>query len=189
MEIFQPLVLEEFKAQLHNSFLEMSSWEMFFGILFVMSIERIDDFHLVRFVQDDGDSAKCRVFSENDFLLLTKEHPQKSSRDIHMVGKVGDPKQLPATVLSLLSYVASKFLYECSMFERLQKAGHPVIVLTEQYRMHPEICKFRSLHFYDNKLLNGSQMSNKSAPFHQTKGLGPYVLSLMARRFVGKTLV
>ncbi|XP_029130085.1 uncharacterized protein LOC109812659 isoform X2 [Cajanus cajan] len=85
---------------------------------------------------------------------------------------VGDPKQLPATVLS---NVASKFLYECSMFERLQKAGHPVIMLTEQYRMHPEICKFPSLHFYDNKLLNGSQISNKSAPFHQTKGLGPYV--------------
>ncbi|KAK2425524.1 P-loop containing nucleoside triphosphate hydrolase superfamily protein [Trifolium repens] len=84
---------------------------------------------------------------------------------------VGDPKQLPATVLST---VASKFRYECSMFERLQRAGHPVIMLTEQYRMHPEICKFPSLHFYDNKLLNGSQMSSKSAPFHQTKGLGPY---------------
>lgn len=43
--------------------------------------------------------------------------------------KVGDPKQLPATVLS---NVASKFRYECSMFERLQRAGHPVIMLTEQ---------------------------------------------------------
>jgi hypothetical protein len=43
--------------------------------------------------------------------------------------KVGDPKQLPATVLST---VASKFRYECSMFERLQRAGHPVIMLTEQ---------------------------------------------------------
>ncbi|XP_020965936.1 uncharacterized protein LOC107617542 isoform X4 [Arachis ipaensis] len=85
---------------------------------------------------------------------------------------VGDPKQLPATVLS---NVASKYLYECSMFERLQRAGHPVIMLTEQYRMHPEICRFPSLHFYDNKLLNGSQMSRKSAPFHQTKCLGPYV--------------
>ncbi|PNX75081.1 P-loop nucleoside triphosphate hydrolase superfamily protein [Trifolium pratense] len=40
--------------------------------------------------------------------------------------------------------------------------------------MHPEICMFPSLHFYDNKLLNGSQMSSKSAPFHQTEGLGPY---------------
>ena len=43
--------------------------------------------------------------------------------------KVGDPKQLPATVLS---NVASKYMYQCSMFERLQKAGHPVIMLTEQ---------------------------------------------------------
>lgn len=43
--------------------------------------------------------------------------------------KVGDPKQLPATVLSS---IASKFLYECSMFERLQRAGHPVVMLTEQ---------------------------------------------------------
>ncbi|XP_057504671.1 uncharacterized protein LOC130788134 [Actinidia eriantha] len=85
---------------------------------------------------------------------------------------VGDPKQLPATVLS---NVASKYMYQCSMFERLQKAGHPVIMLTEQYRMHPEICRFPSLHFYDNKLLNGDQMSCKSAPFHETEGLGPYV--------------
>ncbi|XP_038693158.1 uncharacterized protein LOC119991046 isoform X2 [Tripterygium wilfordii] len=85
---------------------------------------------------------------------------------------VGDPKQLPATVLS---NVASKYLYQCSMFERLQKAGHPVTMLTKQYRMHPEICRFPSFHFYDSKLLNGDQMSSKSAPFHETMGLGPYV--------------
>ncbi|GMY38273.1 helicase SEN1 [Fagus crenata] len=85
---------------------------------------------------------------------------------------VGDPKQLPATVLSS---VASKFLYECSMFERLQRAGHPVIMLTEQYRMHPEICRFPSVHFYDKKLLNGDKMSSKSTPFHEIEGLGPYV--------------
>ncbi|XP_031745144.1 uncharacterized protein LOC101216410 isoform X2 [Cucumis sativus] len=85
---------------------------------------------------------------------------------------VGDPKQLPATVLS---NVASKFLYECSMFERLQRAGHPVVMLTRQYRMHPEICHFPSQHFYDGKLLNGDGMSGKNALFHKTKGLGPYV--------------
>ncbi|GMH14139.1 hypothetical protein Nepgr_015980 [Nepenthes gracilis] len=85
---------------------------------------------------------------------------------------VGDPKQLPATVLS---NVASKYLYECSMFERLQRAGSPVILLTEQYRMHPEICCFPSLYFYDGKLLNGVSLSSKMAPFHKTKGLGPYV--------------
>ncbi|XP_031256131.1 uncharacterized ATP-dependent helicase C29A10.10c isoform X2 [Pistacia vera] len=85
---------------------------------------------------------------------------------------VGDPKQLPATVLS---NVASKFLYECSMFERLQRAGYAVVMLTKQYRMHPDICRFPSLHFYESKLLNGEQMSAKSAAFHVTDGLGPYV--------------
>ncbi|KAK9066129.1 hypothetical protein SSX86_013450 [Deinandra increscens subsp. villosa] len=85
---------------------------------------------------------------------------------------VGDPKQLPATVLS---DVASKYLYQCSMFERLQKGGHPVTMLIEQYRMHPEICRFPSLHFYDGNLLNGDGMSSKEKPFHKTEGLGPYL--------------
>lgn len=41
--------------------------------------------------------------------------------------------------------------------------------------MHPEICWFPSRHFYDRKLLNGDNMSSKSAAFHEIKGLGPYV--------------
>ncbi|KAG8049768.1 hypothetical protein GUJ93_ZPchr0009g1168 [Zizania palustris] len=85
---------------------------------------------------------------------------------------VGDPKQLPATVMSGL---ASKFLYECSMFERLQQAGYPVIMLTKQYRMHPEISRFPSLHFYESKLLDGAQKADKSAPFHDHDCLGPYM--------------
>uniref|UniRef100_J3MYT5 Uncharacterized protein n=1 Tax=Oryza brachyantha TaxID=4533 RepID=J3MYT5_ORYBR len=85
---------------------------------------------------------------------------------------VGDPKQLPATVMSGL---ASKFLYECSMFERLQRAGYPVIMLTKQYRMHPEISRFPSLHFYENKLLDGAQVADKSALFHDHDCLGPYM--------------
>ncbi|XP_018459760.2 helicase SEN1 isoform X1 [Raphanus sativus] len=85
---------------------------------------------------------------------------------------VGDPKQLPATVLS---NIASKYLYECSMFERLQRAGYPILMLTQQYRMHPDICRFPSMHFYDNKLLNGVDMSSKSAPFHESPYLRPYV--------------
>ncbi|XP_050212375.2 uncharacterized ATP-dependent helicase C29A10.10c-like [Mercurialis annua] len=85
---------------------------------------------------------------------------------------VGDPKQLPATVLSK---VASKFLYGRSMFERLQRAGHPVTLLTKQYRMHPEISQFPSLRFYNGKLQNGENMSTKIAPFHESDGLGPYL--------------
>lgn len=44
-----------------------------------------------------------------------------------------------------------------------------------QYRMHPEICRFPSLHFYNKKLLNGAKMYSKIAPFHATECLGPYV--------------
>lgn len=87
--IFRPLVLEEFKAQLHSSFLEMSSWEeMYYGCLSVLSVERVDDFHLVRFVHDDDDSSSSKFFSENDLVLLTRERPQKTTHDIHMIGKV-----------------------------------------------------------------------------------------------------
>ncbi|EPS61473.1 hypothetical protein M569_13324, partial [Genlisea aurea] len=62
------------------------------------------------------------------------------------------------------------------MFERLQRAGHAVIMLSEQYRMHPEICRFPSSHFYEGKLLNGDETSKKAAPFHETRCLGPYVV-------------
>lgn len=50
-----------------------------------------------------------------------------------------------------------------------------LLLVTWQYRMHPDICLFPSMHFYEKKLLNGDDMSSKSAPFHETKGLGPYI--------------
>lgn len=44
-----------------------------------------------------------------------------------------------------------------------------------QYRMHSEISKFPSFHFYENKLVDGTQMSSKSAPFHENILFGPYL--------------
>ncbi|KAH9305772.1 hypothetical protein KI387_010176, partial [Taxus chinensis] len=85
---------------------------------------------------------------------------------------VGDPKQLPATVFSQL---ASKFSYECSMFERLQRADYPVTMLRTQYRMHPEISRFPSAHFYDNQLKDGGEKESRSATFHENIYLGPYM--------------
>ena len=41
--------------------------------------------------------------------------------------------------------------------------------------MHPEICQFPSLHFYEGKLQNGDKMSGRAASFHETRCLGPYV--------------
>lgn len=88
-EIFRPLVLEEFKAQLQSSYQEMaSSDELCCGSLSVLSVERIDDFHVVRFVQDENESPGSRSLMENDLILLTRQPLQNSISDIHTVGKV-----------------------------------------------------------------------------------------------------
>lgn len=47
---------------------------------------------------------------------------------------VGDPRQLPATVIS---EEAAARGYGCSLFERLERCGHEVLMLSTQYRMHP----------------------------------------------------
>ena len=91
VEIFRALVLEEFKAQLHSSFQEMTSLdEMCYGGISVLSVERIDDFHMVRCVHDEAESSGSRSFLENDLILLTRQPlPRSSHGNIHMVGKVG----------------------------------------------------------------------------------------------------
>lgn len=68
-------------------------------------------------------------------------------------------------------YVAIVSLCHCQFLENI----HSVFLWNGQYRMHPEICRFPSFHFYDGKLLNGDQMSSKAASFHETRALGPYV--------------
>lgn len=88
-DVFQPLVLEEFKAQLTSSFQEtVSIEEMCSGTLSVLSIERVDDFHILRCVHDDTDSGGSRSCLEHDLVLLTRKPLACSSSDIHMVGKV-----------------------------------------------------------------------------------------------------
>merc|ERR1719483_919764 len=62
---------------------------------------------------------------------------------------VGDPQQLPATVISNVDQ------YKCSLFERFMKNGVKPCLLDVQYRMHEEIRKFPSLTFYDDKLQDG----------------------------------
>ncbi|KAG1714361.1 putative helicase senataxin [Nymphon striatum] len=68
---------------------------------------------------------------------------------------VGDPFQLPATVISRR---AAEYKYDRSYFERVidyfkeLKIKSPVLLLTTQYRMHPEICSFPSKKFYRNML-------------------------------------
>lgn len=86
---------------------------------------------------------------------------------------VGDPEQLPPTVLSRS---AQSFGYEQSLFVRMQK-NHPkdVHLLDTQYRMHPEISRFPSQQFYGGRLLDGDGMANlRDKPWHESATLGPY---------------
>ncbi len=75
---------------------------------------------------------------------------------------VGDPQQLPGTVISKLlnpshgqSHRQSKH-YEWSMMWRLIKECRlPHLMLTTQYRMHPWICQWPSAQYYDGRLVTG----------------------------------
>jgi senataxin len=68
------------------------------------------------------------------------------------IALVGDPQQLPATVLSKES---SDRNYTQSLMERFLNAGCDKVMLQTQYRMHSSIAKFPSKMFYYSELLNG----------------------------------
>ncbi|XP_024022736.1 probable helicase MAGATAMA 3 isoform X2 [Morus notabilis] len=85
---------------------------------------------------------------------------------------VGDPVQLPATVISP---IAEKFGYGRSMFERFQRAGYPVTMLKTQYRMHPEIRSFPSGEFYAESLEDGPNVKDQTRrDWHDYRCFGPF---------------
>nr|XP_023920246.1 probable helicase MAGATAMA 3 isoform X2 [Quercus suber] len=85
---------------------------------------------------------------------------------------VGDPVQLPATVISP---IAEKFGYGTSLFKRLQRAGYPVTMLKTQYRMHPEIRSFPSREFYAESLEDGPNIEvHTSRDWHSYRCFGPF---------------
>ncbi|MEW5299031.1 MAG: hypothetical protein WDW36_002086 [Sanguina aurantia] len=88
---------------------------------------------------------------------------------------VGDPLQLPPTVLSRLAETAK---LSQSMFERLQRAGCPATLLSQQYRMHPDISSFPAAYFYKRQLVDGAGINaaSRHAPFHAHPLLGPFVV-------------
>jgi senataxin len=86
---------------------------------------------------------------------------------------VGDPEQLPPTVLSRS---AQSYGYEQSLFVRMQR-NHPndIHLLDTQYRMHPEISSFPSQQFYRSRLVDGPNMAAlRDQPWHASSILGPY---------------
>ncbi|EPX70477.1 helicase sen1 [Schizosaccharomyces octosporus yFS286] len=86
---------------------------------------------------------------------------------------VGDPNQLPPTVLSKS---ASKNGYDQSLYVRMFKRNpDSAYLLSIQYRMHPEISKFPSHYFYQSKLIDGPNMTSVAdRPWHHDALFGVY---------------
>ncbi|KAG8641878.1 uncharacterized ATP-dependent helicase C29A10.10c isoform X2 [Manihot esculenta] len=86
---------------------------------------------------------------------------------------VGDPQQLPATVISK---AAGTLMYSRSLFERFQQAGCPTMLLSVQYRMHPQIRDFPSRHFYQGRLTDSESVVNlPDEIYYKDPLLRPYV--------------
>ncbi|XP_048226709.1 helicase sen1 isoform X2 [Ricinus communis] len=86
---------------------------------------------------------------------------------------VGDPQQLPATVISK---AAGTLMYSRSLFERFQQAGCPTMLLSVQYRMHPQIRDFPSRHFYQSRLTDSESVVNlPDEMYYKDPLLRPYL--------------
>ncbi|KAA8522497.1 hypothetical protein F0562_013142 [Nyssa sinensis] len=86
---------------------------------------------------------------------------------------VGDPQQLPATVISK---AAGTLLYSRSLFERFQLAGCPTMLLSVQYRMHPQIRDFPSRFFYEGRLTDSESVTNlPDETYYKDPLLRPYM--------------
>ena len=82
-------------------------------------------------------------------------------RGARQVVLVGDHRQLPPTVISQRAKAGG---LRRSMFERLVEMGIKPHLLRIQYRMHPSISLFPNQRFYDGKLEDGVEESNRPAP-------------------------
>ncbi|GAA98737.1 uncharacterized protein L969DRAFT_14904 [Mixia osmundae IAM 14324] len=86
---------------------------------------------------------------------------------------VGDPRQLPPTVLSTVAKDAN---YASSLFVRMQKNhADGVHLLSIQYRMHPSISAWPSEVFYGGELRDGPGIAALTASsWHRNPLLPPY---------------
>jgi senataxin len=77
---------------------------------------------------------------------------------------VGDPQQLPSTVLSGAAQGVS---FQRSLFERFTMLGAQALLLSVQYRMHPAIRAFPSDVFYEGRLVDSESVrSAQPEPYH-----------------------
>ena len=87
---------------------------------------------------------------------------------------VGDPQQLPSTVLSTAAQGVS---FQRSLFERFTSLGAEAVLLSVQYRMHQEIRAFPSRAFYEGRLRDSeSVIAAPPESYHASWPLRPRAL-------------
>jgi senataxin len=92
---------------------------------------------------------------------------------------VGDPKQLPATVLSRQ---AVKNGYSRSLFARLMEGGFPAVLMDVQYRSHTHVSSFPSSYFYEGKIKDDpSVVTGRTQIFHDVPCFAPLLFFNIAQ--------
>jgi hypothetical protein len=103
-------------------------------------------------------SCGCSTNHNTDSALQHQPQPQQPVSPTLVL--VGDPKQLPATVISQR---AAQQGYSRSLFERLQQRGsHVALLLDTQYRCRPEISLWPCQRFYGGQLQDGANVCEAS---------------------------
>jgi hypothetical protein len=84
---------------------------------------------------------------------------------------IGDPCQLPATITSKVAQAGG---YSNSMMHWLTKEhAQPYEMLTVQYRMKDEICRWVSRLYYENKLVTAAEVDQRPSVLVQNRRLLP----------------
>ena len=83
---------------------------------------------------------------------------------------VGDPQQLPSTVLSSAAKASA---FQRSLFERFVRLGARPVLLSVQYRMHPAIRAWPSREFYEDKLTDDASVREREARDPRPYQTGP----------------
>ncbi|EEY58417.1 uncharacterized protein PITG_01083 [Phytophthora infestans T30-4] len=125
-----------------------------------------------------GSVAMCEFAQDFDALIIDEAAQAVEASTLipfkfrpHRVVLVGDHRQLPATVISK-SLVSMG--YDRSLQQRLVENGSPVLLLNQQYRMHPEISEFPSAYFYGGRLVQDDNMREwTTQDYHHDRAFKP----------------
>lgn len=119
----------------------------------LQAVMRLNGFRFDAVIIDEAAQAV-----EPSSLIPLKYNPR-------LVVLVGDPCQLPATVVSR---TARDCNYDQSLFQRLVLCGYPVSMLEIQYRMHRHIADYPSRRFYQSRLVSAPDGRHDShdQPYH-----------------------